>query len=68
MNTFTYPIPARKFLDNGGNIMRMPILLSNNANAASYTIMKRENNLLYLTVGETIHIDMCWVLAKVVIE
>lgn len=68
MNTFTYPIPARKFLDSGGNIMRMPILLSNNANEVSYTIMKRENNLLYLTFGETIHIDMCWVLAKVVIE
>lgn len=68
MNTFNYPVPARKFLNNGGNIMQMPILLSNDANAETHVIVKRENNLLYLAIGEKIHIDMCWVLAKVVIE
>jgi hypothetical protein len=67
MNTFTYPIPTRKFLNNGGNIMKTPILLSDSTDAVSYAVVKRENNLLYLAIGERVHIDTCWVLANILV-
>lgn len=67
--TFQYPIPTHVVLKKGGNIMSLPILLSNDVNSVQYKITSREGNLLNIeSAGGQInktHIDMCWVLLDI---
>jgi hypothetical protein len=68
MNTFELSIPTRHFLQNGGNIMKSKILLSNNLNSDQFDIAKRDGNVLHFTDGSKTHIDMCWVVVNVLRE
>ena len=73
MITFKYPIPCRTFLENGGNIMQSTIVTSNGP-GPGYGVSRRDGNVLFITPldsgGEETrcHIDLCWVLANVLIN
>jgi len=68
--TFNYLIPARVFMENGGNIMSQEIVTSHNLFDVKFKIETREKNTLYLNSGNEkvkSHIDFCWVIAKVLL-
>jgi hypothetical protein len=68
-NTFDYLIPARDFINNGGNIMKKQIVTSYNMFDVKYGVETFEKRtILFLKNGEKTvrtHIDLCWVVAKV---
>ncbi len=73
MNTFSHPIPARTFLKNGGNILKSEITFSGRETEDVYNVLNRENNILNVeskTTGNKtkIHLDMCWVNAKILVD
>lgn len=71
MNTFEMAIPARLFMDNGGNIMKSTILLSNDLKSLKYSVATRSENMLEIKNSNNIsrtHIDMCWVICKVIVD
>ena len=69
MNTFEYPVPTRVALNNGVNVIRSTVLLSNDVNSTKYNVMTRNEQMLRIKDEadheELIHIDMCWVLLNV---
>jgi hypothetical protein len=68
MNTFQMPIPARIFMENGGNIIKSTILLSNDLKSLPYTVKAKNNNMLEIVnngIEDKTHIDMCWIIANV---
>lgn len=70
MKTFKYNIPARVFMENGGNIMKATILLENNIQSYQYKVETRAENILNLDLNgfkQKIHLDMCWVIVDVII-
>lgn len=74
MNTFNYPIPPRLFIKNGGNIIKCKVVLADNFLSESFTVIRREENALYLQDNINIdkeiktHLDTCWVLAEILCQ
>jgi hypothetical protein len=75
IKTFNHPIPTRVYLQNGGNIMGKSILLSSDLNDITYKVKDRQGvngDLLTLInidkdLVVTAHIEMCWVVADVLV-
>lgn len=69
--TFDYLVPARDFITNGGNIMKKQIVTSFNLNDRKFDVETFEKRtVLHLKSGEKTvrtHIDLCWVVAKVIV-
>jgi len=68
--TFKYSIPARVFMENGGNIMKATILLENNIQSYLYKVETRVENILNLDLNgfkQKIHLDMCWVIVDIIL-
>jgi hypothetical protein len=72
--TFNYPVPARLYVKHGGNILRSTIVKQNYPNAEKFKVLSKESehNIMVesLETGEQskCHFDMCWVLAKVLVN
>lgn len=72
MNTFDYPIPAKHFLRSGGNIMKSEVLSCDDRTTEVFKVLTQENYILNVESKRTgvksrLHLDMCWVIGKVVI-
>jgi hypothetical protein len=72
MNTFDYPIPAKHFLKSGGNIIKSEILSSDDITSETFKVITQDNHILNVESKKTgiksrIHLDMCWVIGKVLI-
>lgn len=71
MNTFKYSIPARKYIQSGGNIENA-VIMTEDGIGPRYGITEKKNNVLFLSPldsgGTTIksHVDLCWVLVDVI--
>ena len=72
--TFNYPVPAKLYVKHGGNIMRSIIVKENYPKAEKFKVITKEgeNSIVVesLETGEQskCHFDMCWVLAKVLVN
>jgi len=72
--TFNYPVPAKLYVKHGGNIMRSIIVKENYPKAEKFKVVTKEseNSIVVesLETGEQskCHFDMCWVLAKVLVN
>jgi hypothetical protein len=72
--TFNYPVPAKLYVKHGGNIMRSTIVKENYPNAERFKVLTKESeNVIMVKSLETgeqskCHFDMCWVLAKVLVN
>jgi hypothetical protein len=72
--TFNYPVPTKLYVKNGGNIMRSIIVKHNGPNAERFKVLNKESeNVIIVESLETgeqsrCHFDMCWVLAKVLVN
>jgi len=72
--TFNYPVPAKLYVKHGGNIMRSIIVKENYPNAERFKVLTKESeNVIMVKSLETgdqskCHFDMCWVLAKVLVN
>lgn len=69
-DTFEFPIPARTFIANGGNIMQKDIVTECNTKSTRHRIQTIEGDrtILNLTSEKGLiktHIDMCWVIANI---
>lgn len=72
MNTCDYPIPAKHFLRSGGNIMKSEVLSCDDRTTEVFKVLTQENYILNVESKRTgvksrLHLDMCWVIGKVVI-
>jgi len=72
MNTFDYPIPAKHFLRSGGNIMKSEVLSCDDSTTEVFRVLTQENSILNVEskitgIKSRLHLDMCWVIGKVVI-
>lgn len=71
-NTFSYPIPSRTYIENGGNIIQAKIITEFPAGPI-LSVIRRDNNTLFLKPPAPdepeikSHIDLCYVLAEVII-
>lgn len=68
-NTFQHPIPARKYMEEGGNLNTATFLFSD----IEHTFVRRDGSSIYLTNSsltepQKVHIDTCWVLANVLLS
>lgn len=73
MKTFKHVIPARTFEQNGGNLIKNEVVLSNDIMSPRYTIITRDKNILDIMSKNSdhktkIHLDMCWTVVNVVID
>lgn len=73
MKTFKHIIPARIFEQNGGNLIKNEVVLSNDLMSSKYTILTRDKNLLTIQSKDSahitkIHLDMCWTVVNIVID
>jgi hypothetical protein len=72
--TFNYPVPAKLYVKHGGNIMRSTIVKENYPKAEKFKVITKESeNSIVVESFETgeqskCHFDMCWVLAKVLVN
>lgn len=69
--TFDFLVPARVFFENGGSLFNKDIVTSCNLNSEKYRVETFEKKtVLMLKKGEEViktHIDLCWVISKVLI-
>jgi len=67
---FNYTIPLRAFLENGGNLNAVQIVLTDSLLSQKYQLVTRNKNALTIknaVTGEETrsHVDVCWVIVKV---
>jgi hypothetical protein len=72
--TFNYPVPSNLYVKHGGNILRSIIVKENYPGAERFKVLTKESeNVILVESLETgekskCHFDMCWVLAKVLVN